>query len=202
MTRRGSTAAAQPFPWSSLAIIAAAAEAVVIALWLIPSSVHIVSWPADGPVRVGLLGSARVLLGAAAATLAISAILVTWLRSTVWPRRLSSALAPLLLFWTWAVPYLPVLPDRMPLLLVLSGPVRWGIAGAVFLAVLSQATGVRTQQSALVTDEPVLVNCHTTRADLEDARHLAELGIFCRTMGRDARQGRGWVGKETRGAPN
>jgi hypothetical protein len=145
MTRRGSTAAAQPFPWSSLAIIAAAAEAVVIALWLIPSSVHIVSWPADGPVRVGLLGSARVLLGAAAATLAISAILVTWLRSTVWPRRLSSALAPLLLFWTWAVPYLPVLPDRMPLLLVLSGPVRWGIAGAVFLAVLSQATGVSLQ---------------------------------------------------------
>ena len=29
----------------------------------------------------------------------------------------------------------------------------------------------------------------TTPADIEDARNLAELGDFCRRMGRDARQG-------------
>jgi len=42
---------------------------------------------------------------------------------------------------------------------------------------------------ALVKDEPVVVHCYTTPADIEDARKLAELGDFCRRMGRDARQG-------------
>jgi hypothetical protein len=41
---------------------------------------------------------------------------------------------------------------------------------------------------ALVKDEPVVVQCYTTRTDIEDSRHLAELASFCRTMGRD-RQG-------------
>ena len=45
------------------------------------------------------------------------------------------------------------------------------------------------RNGALVTDGPVVVHCYTTRADIEDARHLAELGTFCRTMGRDTRQG-------------
>lgn len=42
---------------------------------------------------------------------------------------------------------------------------------------------------ALVKDEPVVVHCYTTPADIEDSRNLAELGRFCRTMGRNARQG-------------
>ena len=42
---------------------------------------------------------------------------------------------------------------------------------------------------ALVKDEPVVVHCYTTPADIEDSNNLAELGSFCRTMGRDARQG-------------
>jgi hypothetical protein len=42
---------------------------------------------------------------------------------------------------------------------------------------------------ALVTDEPVVVHCYTTPADIENTRNLAELGRFCRRMGRDARQG-------------
>jgi hypothetical protein len=45
------------------------------------------------------------------------------------------------------------------------------------------------RNGALVKDEPVVVHCYTTPADIEDARNLAELGSFCRTMGRDARQG-------------
>jgi hypothetical protein len=43
--------------------------------------------------------------------------------------------------------------------------------------------------SALVKDEPVVIHCYTTPADIEDDRNLAELGSFCRTMGREARQG-------------
>ncbi len=41
----------------------------------------------------------------------------------------------------------------------------------------------------LVEDAPVVVHCYTTPVDIQDARHLAELGCFCRRMGREARQG-------------
>lgn len=41
----------------------------------------------------------------------------------------------------------------------------------------------------LVRDEPVVVHCYTTPADIEDSGNLSELGNFCRKMGRDARQG-------------
>ena len=42
---------------------------------------------------------------------------------------------------------------------------------------------------ALVRDEPVIVHCYTTPVDIEHPRNLAELGSFCRRMGREARQG-------------
>jgi hypothetical protein len=42
---------------------------------------------------------------------------------------------------------------------------------------------------ALVRDEPVVVQCYTTPAQIEDAANLAALGNFCRKMGREARQG-------------
>jgi hypothetical protein len=42
---------------------------------------------------------------------------------------------------------------------------------------------------ALVKDEPVVVHCYTTPADMQDAANLAELGRFCRKMGREAHQG-------------
>jgi hypothetical protein len=40
-----------------------------------------------------------------------------------------------------------------------------------------------------VKDEPVVIHCYTTPADIEDSGNLAKLATFCRTMGRDARQG-------------
>lgn len=45
------------------------------------------------------------------------------------------------------------------------------------------------RNGTLVKDEPVVVHCYTTPTDIENSRNLAELGNFCRTMGRDARQG-------------
>jgi len=36
---------------------------------------------------------------------------------------------------------------------------------------------------ALVKDEPVVVHCYTTPADIEDHRNLGELGGFCRKNG-------------------
>ena len=40
---------------------------------------------------------------------------------------------------------------------------------------------------ALVKDEPVVLHCYTTPADIEDVRNLAQLGGFCRKMGSQAR---------------
>lgn len=45
------------------------------------------------------------------------------------------------------------------------------------------------QDGALIKDEPVVVHCYTTPTDIQDDRNLAELGGFCRKMGREARQG-------------
>jgi hypothetical protein len=42
---------------------------------------------------------------------------------------------------------------------------------------------------AIVMDEPVVVHCYTSPAEIEDDSNLAELGSFCRRMGREARQG-------------
>jgi hypothetical protein len=42
---------------------------------------------------------------------------------------------------------------------------------------------------ALVKDEPVVIHCYTTPVDIQNPRKLAELASFCRTMGRDGRQG-------------
>lgn len=42
---------------------------------------------------------------------------------------------------------------------------------------------------ALVMDEPVVVHCYTTPADIQSDRNLAALGAFCRKMGREAHQG-------------
>jgi hypothetical protein len=43
--------------------------------------------------------------------------------------------------------------------------------------------------SALVKDEPVLIHCYTTPEDIQDLANLAELGRFCRRLGREAKQG-------------
>ena len=41
----------------------------------------------------------------------------------------------------------------------------------------------------LIKDEPVVVHCYTTPDDIQDSTSLAELGGFCRKMGREACQG-------------
>ncbi len=41
----------------------------------------------------------------------------------------------------------------------------------------------------LIKDEPVIIHCYTTPADLSDSDRLGQLGDFCRRMGREAKQG-------------
>ena len=45
------------------------------------------------------------------------------------------------------------------------------------------------RDGALVMDEPVVVHCYTTPADIQHDCNLGALGAFCRKMGREARQG-------------
>lgn len=45
------------------------------------------------------------------------------------------------------------------------------------------------RNGVLVKDEPVVVHGYTTPRDIQEPGKLAELGAFCRQMGRDARQG-------------
>lgn len=42
---------------------------------------------------------------------------------------------------------------------------------------------------ALVKDEPVVVHCYTTPDDVQNSKNLAQLGGFCRRMGRETNQG-------------
>lgn len=41
----------------------------------------------------------------------------------------------------------------------------------------------------MVKDQPVVIHCYTTPADITDPNRLNRLGSFCRRMGRDAHQG-------------
>ena len=41
----------------------------------------------------------------------------------------------------------------------------------------------------LVKDEPVVIHCYTTPHDVQDPNNPAQLGDFCRTMGRETNQG-------------
>jgi hypothetical protein len=45
------------------------------------------------------------------------------------------------------------------------------------------------RDGALIRDEPVIVHCYTTPADIENDRNLAALGSFCRQLGRETHQG-------------
>jgi hypothetical protein len=41
----------------------------------------------------------------------------------------------------------------------------------------------------LIKDQPVVIHCYSTPADITDPDRLSRLGSFCRRMGREAHQG-------------
>ena len=121
--------------------------AAALATWLVPASVHVVAWEDGTPTRIGLVPSPLVL--AALVGMAVLAFLL--IRRVPVPRfhMVSCVCAPLMLLFLWALPYLPWLPDRFPLMLILAGPVRWLVLGFAVLGCLLSAL-TRVDVDALV----------------------------------------------------
>src|SRR5581483_7606522 len=114
--------------------LAAGAVGLAIAIWLLPASLHVVDWPARQLHRIAFFAPAARLWVAAGAAAAIVAAIARLGRA--WLAAAADVAAPFALLWVWALPYVPWLPDRAPLLLILAGPLRWGIlalaaAGAI-----------------------------------------------------------------------
>jgi hypothetical protein len=124
-------------------VVLGACGAVAVAVWLIPATIQIVRWPAPGPSRVALLAPQYrlVWLVVVACAAACAMLVVAFRRGRL--AELAHALAPLHLLWLWAVPYLPWLADRLPVLLAWSGAFRWVIAAAA-LAWTAAATSAAT----------------------------------------------------------
>jgi hypothetical protein len=120
-------AAAQP-SWRHLLAVVLGLEALAAAIWLVPASVHVVEWPASGPARVALFAPLARLLWLAFGALAVAAVLNLRVTDSAARSRMATMAGAFSLLWLWAVPYLPWLPDRIPMLLVLAGPFRWVIA--------------------------------------------------------------------------
>jgi hypothetical protein len=120
--------------WRQAAALVAAVEAIAVAVWLIPASVVIVNWSAAGPQRVALFAPRATLVWLVAVGLLGALALAAWSRRTGRMTSVAGAATPFCLLWTWAVPYLPWLPDRVPLLLVLAGPIRWVVGGIALAA--------------------------------------------------------------------
>jgi hypothetical protein len=117
--------------------LAVEAGAIAAMLWLIPASVQIVSWPDTGPARVAYLAPLSRLYEAVALAAALVVVLaIVWKRTGRGFDDLSRVLAPTLCLALWVVPYLPWLPDRAPLLLVLAGPLRWVVAACAAAGVV------------------------------------------------------------------
>ncbi len=116
-------------------IIAAAAGALTIALWLLPASVHIVEWPRSGPHRIAVLAPLYHFFWLAAGLSLVTAALVAIATRTGRLERLAYVCAPLNVLWAWTLPYWPWLPDWMPLLVALAGPLRWTFAVVALIGV-------------------------------------------------------------------
>lgn len=134
--------------WRAQLVVLSALLAIAVSLWLAPASVHIVSWPASGPVRLALLSPTWQLVLWCSAAVFLSGLIVVTSRA----RTLALILTPFQILWLGVLPYLPWLPDRLPLLLLFAGPIQIVlalIAAARALLVWRGASGVSSAVAAV-----------------------------------------------------
>src|SRR5574342_939902 len=165
--------------WRDRLAIVAGVGAVAVAAWLMPATVYIVRWTASGPTRVALFAPLPRLAGIAGLALLVLVGVFAWLRRD--PARLARAAAsigPWSLLWLWSVPYVPWLADRVPLLLVLAGPIRW----AFVVVALAMATGVSNRVAPLIDAVSRRVGRRTVFA-VSLAAYLASGTLWARTIG-------------------
>ena len=129
----------------ALATIVAASFAAGVAVWLIPASIQIVSWPRTGIERIALFAPLYLFWVALLASAGVAA--AVWFargRTTGGRMKRARVMAPLASLWLWTIPFLPWAGDAFPLLLVLAGPLRWLIPAAAVLTSALRLTGPRT----------------------------------------------------------
>lgn len=159
-------------PWL---LLASAAGASASAIWFLPSSVHIVGSGSAPLVRVALVPPLSRLLPALLAVLAGIAALLAVRPSR--PRELHAwRLSPLSLLWLWLIPFLPWLPDRLPVLLVLAGPVRWAILAISLVATAMRFVATRGSTSWRPTRRAVFLASFAVYAAL-GLRSAADVGF-------------------------
>ncbi len=125
----------------------AALEAIAVTLWLLPASVHIVSWPASGPVRLALLSpSWQLLVWMVAGVAAYGAIHLAGRVAAA-----SRALGAFVVLWAGVVPYLPIVGDRLPLLLVLAGPAQWLLVAVAIVRACLRLDAVASVVAGMAT---------------------------------------------------
>ena len=126
-------------------VIAITFTTLGLAIWLLPASVHVVGWEGDAASIVSLLPPVSRLWLVLSLTSALAfAVGVTASRYNKLPQ-LARIVVPLMLLLLWAFPFLPVLPEYFPLLLLFGGPVRWVVFALACLGCLLIAFNERIE---------------------------------------------------------
>jgi hypothetical protein len=134
-----------PTAQRSALLITISCLGAAVAVWLLPATVEITTWTEAGPERLALLPSVSRLWFSLAAAVAGAAVLIAAGPNAAAQRAgRARIVAPLSILWLWAVPFLPWLPDRAPILLVLGGPLRWLVGLAAVIGAVSQWASIRT----------------------------------------------------------
>jgi hypothetical protein len=114
----------------------------------------------------------------AAAAIGLAGVLA-WVRSDPDRRsRAAAVIGPFAVLWVWIVPFLPWLADRIPLLLVLAGPIRWSFV----VVALAAAMGVSNRLGPLLDGLSRHVGRRTVFA-VSLAAYLASGTLWARTIG-------------------
>src|SRR5262249_15435873 len=117
----------------AVARLTAIVFALAVAIWLLPATVFIANWQGSGPTRIAFVPPlGRLWLTTAIVAGIVAALAAGWRATGRALDDLARALSPLALLLLWLVPFVPIVADRAPALLMFAGPMRWVVA---FIAV-------------------------------------------------------------------